>query len=226
MLSGGVQDNQACLSPTQLACPHLAAALPLRQQIVELHLSACLRCQLTLPCMLTRPALQFMLLTENPEKIPDNEHCSAGAADQPACAPGFFDAAPVRGAEPQRPHTCCEGFFCPAELTCMIPCPIGAYCPRWVAPEPGRLATIVCCCAYWLRATHPLPAAAKLADVCCPMLPAAAGPGLHRPLMLTRHMAMHSGVLHTPTRSDLIWVAVAPTRSACTECTTLHLVLQ
>ncbi|XP_076895798.1 ABC transporter G family member 24-like [Bidens hawaiensis] len=24
---------------------------------------------------------------------------------------------------------CCEGFFCPSGLTCMIPCPLGAYCP-------------------------------------------------------------------------------------------------
>ncbi|XP_052309368.1 ABC transporter G family member 28 isoform X2 [Populus trichocarpa] len=25
--------------------------------------------------------------------------------------------------------TCCEGFFCPHGITCMIPCPLGAYCP-------------------------------------------------------------------------------------------------
>lgn len=25
---------------------------------------------------------------------------------------------------------CCEGFFCPLGLTCMIPCPLGAYCPK------------------------------------------------------------------------------------------------
>ncbi|WVZ02532.1 hypothetical protein V8G54_023338 [Vigna mungo] len=24
---------------------------------------------------------------------------------------------------------CCEGFFCPRGLTCMIPCPLGSYCP-------------------------------------------------------------------------------------------------
>ncbi|XP_040994897.1 ABC transporter G family member 28 [Juglans microcarpa x Juglans regia] len=24
---------------------------------------------------------------------------------------------------------CCEGFFCPNGITCMIPCPLGAYCP-------------------------------------------------------------------------------------------------
>ncbi|XP_022998839.1 ABC transporter G family member 28 [Cucurbita maxima] len=28
-----------------------------------------------------------------------------------------------------RCRTCCEGFFCPHGITCMIPCPLGAYCP-------------------------------------------------------------------------------------------------
>ncbi|KAF9597680.1 hypothetical protein IFM89_020765 [Coptis chinensis] len=26
-------------------------------------------------------------------------------------------------------QACCEGFFCPRGITCMIPCPLGAYCP-------------------------------------------------------------------------------------------------
>ncbi|KAL3370830.1 hypothetical protein AABB24_007720 [Solanum stoloniferum] len=26
-------------------------------------------------------------------------------------------------------QSCCEGFFCPHGLTCMIPCPLGSYCP-------------------------------------------------------------------------------------------------
>ncbi|XP_074286785.1 ABC transporter G family member 24-like isoform X2 [Silene latifolia] len=26
-------------------------------------------------------------------------------------------------------ETCCEGFFCPQGLTCMMPCPLGSYCP-------------------------------------------------------------------------------------------------
>ncbi|KAJ8559601.1 hypothetical protein K7X08_003659 [Anisodus acutangulus] len=26
-------------------------------------------------------------------------------------------------------QSCCEGFFCPHGLTCMLPCPMGAYCP-------------------------------------------------------------------------------------------------
>ncbi|KAL4448129.1 hypothetical protein ABPG75_005348 [Micractinium tetrahymenae] len=85
---------------------------------------------------------KYMLLTENPEKVPDNQHCSAGGAGQPACSPGFFDerlenrpAALV----PQQAHACCEGFFCPPELTCMMPCPLGSYCPRArPAPPPER----------------------------------------------------------------------------------------
>ncbi|TKY53441.1 ABC transporter G family member 24 [Spatholobus suberectus] len=26
-------------------------------------------------------------------------------------------------------QACCEGFFCPHRITCMIPCPLGSYCP-------------------------------------------------------------------------------------------------
>ncbi|KAI4322292.1 hypothetical protein L6164_022002 [Bauhinia variegata] len=33
---------------------------------------------------------------------------------------------PVRTSDCQ---PCCEGFFCPHGITCMIPCPLGAYCP-------------------------------------------------------------------------------------------------
>ncbi|PSC68046.1 ABC transporter G family member 28-like [Micractinium conductrix] len=84
---------------------------------------------------------KFMLLTEDLEKTPDNAWCSA-AAGQPACSPGFFDAnldnRPGAGA-PQQPHACCAGFFCPSELTCMIPCPMGSFCPlAWPAPPPDK----------------------------------------------------------------------------------------
>lgn len=30
----------------------------------------------------------------------------------------------------QEPHPCCDGYFCPPALTCMMPCPLGAYCIR------------------------------------------------------------------------------------------------
>lgn len=31
----------------------------------------------------------------------------------------------------QEPHPCCNGYFCPPALTCMMPCPLGAFCSRW-----------------------------------------------------------------------------------------------
>ncbi|KAM7522384.1 hypothetical protein LguiA_012286 [Lonicera macranthoides] len=34
---------------------------------------------------------------------------------------------PIRSRDCQ---SCCEGFFCPHGITCMIPCPLGSYCPR------------------------------------------------------------------------------------------------
>ncbi|GAB2250576.1 hypothetical protein Droror1_Dr00016826 [Drosera rotundifolia] len=32
---------------------------------------------------------------------------------------------------------CCEGFFCPQGLTCMMPCPLGAYCPLAMPDDKG-----------------------------------------------------------------------------------------
>lgn len=124
--------------------------------------------------------VQYILRTDNPEKVPDLATCRAGSAS-PACGPGFFDAAPAdsRPARRQRssshralqslwpqgggqlppaevdstdradgqlnvasqPHACCDGFFCPAALTCMMPCPLGAICSRWGAASTGTLQT-------------------------------------------------------------------------------------
>ncbi|KAG8376572.1 hypothetical protein BUALT_Bualt09G0077400 [Buddleja alternifolia] len=36
---------------------------------------------------------------------------------------------------------CCEGFFCPRGLTCMIPCPLGSYCPRAQANKESGQCT-------------------------------------------------------------------------------------
>ncbi|CAN1149097.1 ABC transporter G family member 24 [Linum perenne] len=67
------------------------------------------------------------------------------------CEPGW--ACSVGGTQPvdlQNSHiipprtskcqTCCEGFFCPHGLTCMIPCPLGSYCPHATLNK----ATAVC----------------------------------------------------------------------------------
>ncbi|KAG0525104.1 hypothetical protein BDA96_06G026700 [Sorghum bicolor] len=36
-------------------------------------------------------------------------------------------------------QACCEGFFCPRGLTCMLPCPLGSYCPRATANQTTGL---------------------------------------------------------------------------------------
>uniref|UniRef100_A0ACD5ZBB0 Uncharacterized protein n=1 Tax=Avena sativa TaxID=4498 RepID=A0ACD5ZBB0_AVESA len=50
--------------------------------------------------------------------------CSAG--DQKVDLKDSKDI-PYRGDDCK---ACCAGFFCPYALTCMIPCPLGAYCPQ------------------------------------------------------------------------------------------------
>ncbi|KDD74144.1 hypothetical protein H632_c1535p0, partial [Helicosporidium sp. ATCC 50920] len=88
---------------------------------------------------------KYMLMTDNPEKIPDTSDCVSGHLSS-ACAPGFFDARlgnrrPGRPRNPPEPHACCAGYFCPSQLTCMMPCPRGAYCPPahpMLPPEPYR----------------------------------------------------------------------------------------
>ncbi|KAF5194393.1 Abc transporter g family member, partial [Thalictrum thalictroides] len=58
----------------------------------------------------------------------------------PGCEPGWACSVPqnqkvdlknsyIMPARTRDCQPCCEGFFCPYGLTCMIPCPLGAYCP-------------------------------------------------------------------------------------------------
>ncbi|KAI3823263.1 hypothetical protein L1987_04696 [Smallanthus sonchifolius] len=71
--------------------------------------------------------------------VKGNKNCNL-TSWVPGCEPGWACAAakdvkvdltnkedmPYRTTNCQ---PCCEGFFCPTGLTCMIPCPSGAYCP-------------------------------------------------------------------------------------------------
>ncbi|KAF4346808.1 hypothetical protein F8388_023333 [Cannabis sativa] len=53
----------------------------------------------------------------------------ACSVDQISKEPSELSNSEDMPARTLRCNTCCEGFFCPHGITCMIPCPLGAYCP-------------------------------------------------------------------------------------------------
>ncbi|KAK0585135.1 hypothetical protein LWI29_023857 [Acer saccharum] len=66
-----------------------------------------------------------------------NKNCNL-ASWSSGCEPGWDCSADekvdIRNAKDMTSRTrncqpCCEGFFCPHGLPCMIPCPLGSYCP-------------------------------------------------------------------------------------------------
>jgi len=139
-----------------------------------------------------------------------------------ATSPQHLENRPASVA-PQQAHACCEGYFCPPQLTCMMPCPFGAYCPRWVSPVwvdgwPGSSActkhSSACACQTNLPQTVLLPShlmlAAPLAMPSFSILPA----GLGLLPLPTRIVgtAMPAGAPPTLTRSALTWAVAAPTR--------------
>jgi len=87
---------------------------------------------------------RFMLLTEDPEKVPATRDCPAGGSMVAGCAPGFFAAREVEESRRHHnrsyrvAHACCPGYFCPANLVCMMPCPLGAHCSRSKAELPPK----------------------------------------------------------------------------------------
>ncbi|KAK3261366.1 hypothetical protein CYMTET_29722, partial [Cymbomonas tetramitiformis] len=76
---------------------------------------------------------EHLLRSNDPETVPDNPACRAKDSATGVCSPGYFHALPDL---PSIPHTCCEGYFCPAHLTCILPCPYGSYCPRAFESDP------------------------------------------------------------------------------------------
>jgi hypothetical protein len=92
---------------------------------------------------------RFMLLTADPEKVPATRHCPAGGSasgGSVGCAPGFFAARETEEQEEENrhhrhrqvAHKCCPGYFCPDNLVCMMPCPLGAHCPRSTPELPPK----------------------------------------------------------------------------------------
>jgi hypothetical protein len=84
--------------------------------------------------------LQYILRSESTEKIPSNFHCTTGS-HKDACQPGFF-LANITTTQSE-PYACCPGYFCPVMLTCMMPCPYGSYCPRYVKQGTSQ---VLCLC--------------------------------------------------------------------------------
>ncbi|PNT67456.1 ABC transporter G family member 25 isoform X2 [Brachypodium distachyon] len=61
---------------------------------------------------------------------------------QPGWACSTLDDNSFEGSIPSRAENCrpcCPGFFCPRGLTCMLPCPLGAYCPIGTLNETTNL---------------------------------------------------------------------------------------
>ena len=98
---------------------------------------------------------RFMLLTEDPEKVPATKTCPAGPNVPSDCSPGFFRVQKSgQKSEKAAAHACCPGYFCPRNLICMIPCPLGAYCPRATPaapPAPLKSSKAMWCAPYAYR---------------------------------------------------------------------------
>nr|XP_011459358.1 PREDICTED: ABC transporter G family member 28-like isoform X2 [Fragaria vesca subsp. vesca] len=70
-------------------------------------------------------------------KLKPNKNCNMSTWN-PGCEPGWACGTVEKVEMKNKTYipgrttkcaACCEGFFCPHGLTCMIPCPKGAYCP-------------------------------------------------------------------------------------------------
>ncbi|KMT17658.1 hypothetical protein BVRB_2g036040 isoform B [Beta vulgaris subsp. vulgaris] len=87
----------------------------------------------------TEAEVEFYLSSlSNGVGLQANRNCNltswiAGCEPGWACSAGGegFDMENTQGipARTSECKTCCEGFFCPQGLTCMMPCPLGSYCP-------------------------------------------------------------------------------------------------
>ncbi|KAL6123895.1 hypothetical protein ACLB2K_076412 [Fragaria x ananassa] len=81
----------------------------------------------------------FFVKAESANYLRPNQNCNltswvSGCEPGWACSVGQDQQVDLKNAQDMPPRTqncqpCCEGFFCPHGLTCMIPCPSGSYCP-------------------------------------------------------------------------------------------------
>ena len=76
--------------------------------------------------------LQYILRSDNPEKIPDSADCTSGGGGHPSCAPGFFRTSGARGdanltAFPQSPVSADFAASKPQRVT-----------PTYIRPQYGN----------------------------------------------------------------------------------------
>ncbi|CAH8386889.1 unnamed protein product [Eruca vesicaria subsp. sativa] len=81
----------------------------------------------------------FFFKSNNPGYLQQNRNCNltawvSGCEPGWACSVDSTEQVDLQNSKdfPERTRncmSCCEGFFCPRGLTCMIPCPLGAHCP-------------------------------------------------------------------------------------------------
>ncbi|WOL09862.1 ABC transporter G family member 28 [Canna indica] len=79
----------------------------------------------------------FIESDQNTKYMKPNKNCNSSSW-VPGCEPGWASASPEMvdfkdtNYIPTRTllsKPCCAGFYCPFGITCMIPCPLGAFCP-------------------------------------------------------------------------------------------------
>ncbi|XP_041998927.1 ABC transporter G family member 24-like [Salvia splendens] len=90
-------------------------------------------------CTAAEAEIYFSNLKSGGDSLKLNRNCNSShwvAGCEPGWACGLDNDDPVdlknsRDIPPRGSDcdTCCEGFFCPQGLTCMLPCPLGSYCP-------------------------------------------------------------------------------------------------
>ncbi|KZV51544.1 ABC transporter G family member 24-like [Dorcoceras hygrometricum] len=90
-------------------------------------------------CTAAEVEIYFNNLLNGMNRARPNRNCNstywvAGCEPGWACMTDTEEQVDLRNSQEVRARvtdcqSCCEGFFCPSGITCMIPCPLGAHCP-------------------------------------------------------------------------------------------------
>ncbi|EPS63988.1 hypothetical protein M569_10794, partial [Genlisea aurea] len=90
-------------------------------------------------CTAAEVQIYFKFLKDGARILSPNRNCNsskwvAGCEAGWACSTDSQEQVDLQNSENAPARTlqcasCCEGFFCPYGITCMMPCPLGSYCP-------------------------------------------------------------------------------------------------